>query len=199
VASSKETVNLGILDAGEVVVIDTVESPQAVRMSSKIGNRRHLHATALGKVLLAGLADKEVTAAGPHEGPAAIDAPDHHVEVRPARRTRQGPPPRLRGRQPGKRNRRPLHRRPDSRSGWPGCRGFKHIQPGLPRRASPRARLGAQAQGNLHRDFRSDREVSRDIRFDMPRHTNEHEDVFYSESRSAPPAHSSALLARTFW
>src|SRR5579872_6090213 len=56
----KETVNLGILDAGEVVVIDTVESPQAVRMSSKIGNRRHLHTTALGKVFLAGLAQKEM-------------------------------------------------------------------------------------------------------------------------------------------
>jgi IclR family transcriptional regulator, KDG regulon repressor len=60
VESSRETVNLGILDAGEVVVIDTVESPQAVRMSSKVGNRRHLHATALGKVMLAGLPDKEV-------------------------------------------------------------------------------------------------------------------------------------------
>jgi len=60
VASSKETVNLGILDAGEVVVINTVESPQAVRMSSKIGNRRYLHATALGKVLLSGMPEKEV-------------------------------------------------------------------------------------------------------------------------------------------
>lgn len=59
-AASKETVNLGILDAGEVVVINTVESPQAVRMSSKIGNRRLLHSTALGKVLLAGKPDKEV-------------------------------------------------------------------------------------------------------------------------------------------
>jgi DNA-binding IclR family transcriptional regulator len=58
--SSKETVNLGILDAGEVVVIDTVESPQAVRMVSKVGNRRYLHSTALGKVLLCGLADKEI-------------------------------------------------------------------------------------------------------------------------------------------
>ena len=56
----KETVNLGILDAGEVVVIDTVESPQAVRMSSKIGNRRHLHTTALGKCFLAGLPQREV-------------------------------------------------------------------------------------------------------------------------------------------
>jgi len=60
VASCKETVNLGILDAGEVVVINTVESPQAVRMSSKIGNRRYLHATALGKVLLSGMPDKEI-------------------------------------------------------------------------------------------------------------------------------------------
>jgi len=46
VVSCKETVNLGILDAGEVVVINTVESPQAVRMSSKIGNRRYLHSPA---------------------------------------------------------------------------------------------------------------------------------------------------------
>jgi DNA-binding IclR family transcriptional regulator len=59
VVSCKETVNLGILDAGEVVVINTVESPQAVRMSSKIGNRRHLHSTALGKCFLAGLPEKE--------------------------------------------------------------------------------------------------------------------------------------------
>src|SRR5450432_784051 len=50
----------GGLDAGEVVVMDTVESPQAVRMSSKIGNRRYSHSTALGKVLPAGLNDKEV-------------------------------------------------------------------------------------------------------------------------------------------
>ncbi len=56
----KETVNLGILDAGEVVVIQTIESPQAVRMSSKVGNRRHLHATGLGKAMLAGMADKEI-------------------------------------------------------------------------------------------------------------------------------------------
>jgi DNA-binding IclR family transcriptional regulator len=56
----KETVNLGILDAGEVVVIDTVESSQAVRMSSKVGNRRHLHTTALGKCFLAGLPQREL-------------------------------------------------------------------------------------------------------------------------------------------
>jgi DNA-binding IclR family transcriptional regulator len=56
----RETVNLGILDGGEVVVISTVESPQTIRMSSKVGNRRCLHATAIGKVLLAALPEKEM-------------------------------------------------------------------------------------------------------------------------------------------
>jgi IclR family transcriptional regulator, KDG regulon repressor len=56
----RETVNLGILDGGEVVVISTVESPQTIRMSSKVGNRRCLHTTAIGKVLLAALPEKEM-------------------------------------------------------------------------------------------------------------------------------------------
>lgn len=60
VEQCKETVNLGIIDAGEIVVIQTVESPQSVRMASKVGNRRYLHSTALGKVMLAGMPDKEV-------------------------------------------------------------------------------------------------------------------------------------------
>jgi len=34
VAACSETVNLGILDGGEIVVINTVESPQAVRTAS---------------------------------------------------------------------------------------------------------------------------------------------------------------------
>jgi DNA-binding IclR family transcriptional regulator len=56
----RETVNLGTLDGGEVVVIATVESPQSVRMASKVGNRRTLHTTALGKALLAGLSDQSI-------------------------------------------------------------------------------------------------------------------------------------------
>jgi len=58
--SCRETVNLGILDGGEVVVVNTVESPQTIRMTSKVGNRRCLHTTAIGKVLLAALAEKEM-------------------------------------------------------------------------------------------------------------------------------------------
>jgi IclR family KDG regulon transcriptional repressor len=58
--STRETVNLGVLDGGEVVVTNTIESPQSVRMSSKVGNRRHLHTTSIGKVLLAALPEKEL-------------------------------------------------------------------------------------------------------------------------------------------
>jgi DNA-binding IclR family transcriptional regulator len=58
--SCRETLNLGVLDAAEVVVISMVESPQSIRMTSKVGNRRYLHSTALGKVLLSGLPEKEV-------------------------------------------------------------------------------------------------------------------------------------------
>jgi DNA-binding IclR family transcriptional regulator len=56
----RETVNLGMLDGGEVVVIATVESPQSVRMTSKVGNRRCFHTTAIGKALLATLPDAAV-------------------------------------------------------------------------------------------------------------------------------------------
>lgn len=60
VDSCRETVNLGVLDAGEVVVISTIESPQGIRMASKVGNRRYMHSTALGKVLACGLPQKDI-------------------------------------------------------------------------------------------------------------------------------------------
>ena len=56
----RETVNLGTFDGGEVVVIATVESPQSVRMTSKVGNRRCVHTTALGKALLSTLTDQAI-------------------------------------------------------------------------------------------------------------------------------------------
>jgi IclR family acetate operon transcriptional repressor len=59
-AQCRETVSLATLDGGEVVVIATVESPQSVRMASKVGNRRHVHTTGLGKILLASMPDKAI-------------------------------------------------------------------------------------------------------------------------------------------
>lgn len=59
--SCRETLNLGVLDACDVVIIETIESPQSVRMSSKIGNRRYAHSTALGKVLLSSLPERDLS------------------------------------------------------------------------------------------------------------------------------------------
>jgi len=50
---TKETVHLGLLEGGEVVYADKIESPQTIRMYSRVGRRSPLHCTALGKVLLA--------------------------------------------------------------------------------------------------------------------------------------------------
>lgn len=48
-----ETVNLGVLEGDEVVYIDMVESHHGLRMAARVGARDFVHATALGKALLA--------------------------------------------------------------------------------------------------------------------------------------------------
>lgn len=56
-----ETVNLAVLDRGEVVYIDQLESNNivVVRMFARVGNRGPAYCTGSGKVLLAGLSDEE--------------------------------------------------------------------------------------------------------------------------------------------
>jgi DNA-binding IclR family transcriptional regulator len=51
--STQETVNLAVLDRGTVLYVDVIESPHEFRLSSRIGTRRSLHVTALGKALAA--------------------------------------------------------------------------------------------------------------------------------------------------
>lgn len=48
-----ETVNLGVLEGGEVCYLDVLESEQSLRMQSNIGATDPLHSTALGKIFLA--------------------------------------------------------------------------------------------------------------------------------------------------
>jgi len=62
VEKSNETANLAILDGGEVVFIDQVESNNLVivKMFGKVGSRGPAYCTALGKVLLADLQEKEL-------------------------------------------------------------------------------------------------------------------------------------------
>lgn len=57
--STGETVNLAALDQGTVLYIEVLESPHEFRLSSRVGARRPLHVTALGKALVAFLPDKQ--------------------------------------------------------------------------------------------------------------------------------------------
>lgn len=55
-----ETVHLGILNGVEVIYLDKVESRQAVRMYSQIGNSAPAFCTGVGKAALAALPDAEL-------------------------------------------------------------------------------------------------------------------------------------------
>ena len=54
-----QPVHLAILDGGEAVYIEKVEALNSIRMYSQIGRRVPVYCSAIGKVLLAGLKDKE--------------------------------------------------------------------------------------------------------------------------------------------
>ncbi len=62
VAACQETVQLAILDGMEVVYLAKEDGTRPVRLVSSVGQRLPAHATALGKALLAGLADEELAA-----------------------------------------------------------------------------------------------------------------------------------------
>lgn len=55
-----ETVNLGIEDGGEIVFISQVESHVALRAFFRAGSRAAIHASGVGKALLAQLSDERV-------------------------------------------------------------------------------------------------------------------------------------------
>lgn len=52
-AEFNETTHMAVLDGGEVVYLDKVETSRAVKMSSVIGGRNPAHSTGVGKALLA--------------------------------------------------------------------------------------------------------------------------------------------------
>ena len=58
--NSRETCHLAVLDGGEIVAIEHVESPERIRACADIDPRGPSHCTALGKVLLAYLPDGQL-------------------------------------------------------------------------------------------------------------------------------------------
>jgi len=57
-----ETINLGVLDDGQVAYIEVLQSPSALRIAAVPGERNPVHSTALGKVMMAFLPESEVAA-----------------------------------------------------------------------------------------------------------------------------------------
>lgn len=55
-----DTVHLALLDDGEVIYIDKIESPRRVQMISHVGGRAPAHCTGLGKAMLAYRSEQEV-------------------------------------------------------------------------------------------------------------------------------------------
>jgi len=55
-----ETVNLGVIDDGEVVFISQVESQEVMRMIVKLGSRSPIHASGVGKAMLASMSKQRV-------------------------------------------------------------------------------------------------------------------------------------------
>jgi DNA-binding IclR family transcriptional regulator len=57
---TQETIHLGILDEGEIIYLDKVESNATIRMYSQVGKRVPAHSTSLGKAILAYLPVEKV-------------------------------------------------------------------------------------------------------------------------------------------
>lgn len=70
----RETTNLGLLEGNRVTYLEIVESPQAMRMASRRGDREQIHSTALGKAIAATLPTKRVRAILEAEGMQAMTA-----------------------------------------------------------------------------------------------------------------------------
>src|ERR1700741_1179376 len=57
---TKETGHLAVLDEDQVLYLDKVEGPHALRMPSRVGRRIPTYCTSLGKAMLSSLDDQEV-------------------------------------------------------------------------------------------------------------------------------------------
>src|SRR2546428_4469625 len=57
---TKETVHLAVLDENQVLYLEKVEGPHALRMPSRVGRRIPTYCTSLGKAMLSCLDDQEV-------------------------------------------------------------------------------------------------------------------------------------------
>jgi IclR family KDG regulon transcriptional repressor len=72
VERTRHTAHVSTRDGAEMLVIASVLSPSALRVTLQLGDRRPLHATAAGKILLAHLNDQERAEFAPEVGLRAL-------------------------------------------------------------------------------------------------------------------------------
>ncbi|WP_163557820.1 IclR family transcriptional regulator C-terminal domain-containing protein [Halomonas sp. NO4] len=77
-AQTGETANLGIRDGGTAVFLAQSESPQMMRMITRLGSRAPLHASGVGKALMAWLPDDEFERILAERGLARVTANTLH-------------------------------------------------------------------------------------------------------------------------
>jgi DNA-binding IclR family transcriptional regulator len=60
VEQTEETAHLCVVDQSTCYYLDKIDSKQAIRLSTYVGQRLHLHCSGVGKVLLSGMSQQEV-------------------------------------------------------------------------------------------------------------------------------------------
>ena len=144
VRDTGETGHLAVLEGGQVVYIERVETRRALRLPAAARRGHPAHATNLGKVLLA-YASPEVVDDILLSGELTAYHAEHHHRYRPAEnraRVHQGA--RLLGRQRGVRRGSEMHRRPRPRQFRPsGCR-HRHRRTCHPHHPGPHRRPGSR-------------------------------------------------------
>lgn len=87
-----ETLNLGVIDGLRVSYLEIVESPRAMRLQARKGDRDPIHSTALGKAIAASLSDDRIREILRAEGMPALTSqtitdPDRYLaEIHKARK-----------------------------------------------------------------------------------------------------------------
>jgi IclR family acetate operon transcriptional repressor len=84
-ADLQETVHLGRLEGVEVDFVASIESPQALRVSNRLGVAMPAHCTSTGKVLLAALGPEELDKLYP--GPELVRMTQHSIASTAALKT----------------------------------------------------------------------------------------------------------------
>ena len=147
VATTGESANLAGLDGDAAVYLAQAASPHPMRMFTEIGRRVPLHATGVGKALLAAMSPGDVEAALARTGMPARTPATLTDPVPPARRARRRPHARLGARRGRAGGRRALRGRARARRAH-AVRGVG-VRPGgaLRARRGRRGRPGGRGRG----------------------------------------------------